>query len=57
MLILTQQRLQLLAPFAEWEGTDLKSLEKLLIAKPKENAPLIIFSQMAGPWLKIPWAP
>lgn len=43
------QRLQLLAPFAEWEGTDLKSLKLLIKAKGKCTTDHI---SMAGPWLK-----
>ncbi len=42
-------RLQLLAPFAEWEGTDLKSLKLLIKAKGKCTTDHI---SMAGPWLK-----
>ena len=40
-------RLQLLAPFAEWEGTDLKSLKLLIKAKGKCTTDHI---SMAGPW-------
>ena len=43
------QRLQLLAPFAEWEGTDLKGLKLLIKAKGKCTTDHI---SMAGPWLK-----
>ncbi len=43
------QRLQLLAPFAAWEGTDLKSLRLLIKAKGKCTTDHI---SMAGPWLK-----
>jgi aconitate hydratase len=43
------KRLQLLAPFAEWEGTDLKSLKLLIKAKGKCTTDHI---SMAGPWLK-----
>ncbi|NNV54767.1 aconitate hydratase [Limnovirga soli] len=43
------QRLQLLAPFAAWEGTDLKSLKLLIKAKGKCTTDHI---SMAGPWLK-----
>jgi aconitase A len=39
-------RLQLLAPFAEWEGTDLKSLKLLIKAKGKCTTDHI---SMAGP--------
>ncbi len=42
-------RLQLLAPFAAWEGTDLKSLKLLIKAKGKCTTDHI---SMAGPWLK-----
>ena len=42
-------RLQLLAPFHEWEGTDLKSLKLLIKAKGKCTTDHI---SMAGPWLK-----
>ena len=42
-------RLQLLAPFAEWEGTDLKGLKLLIKAKGKCTTDHI---SMAGPWLK-----
>ena len=42
-------RLQLLAPFPEWEGTDLKSLKLLIKAKGKCTTDHI---SMAGPWLK-----
>src|SRR5687768_14878925 len=43
------QRLQLLAPFASWEGTDLKGLKLLIKAKGKCTTDHI---SMAGPWLK-----
>ncbi|MBN8850949.1 MAG: aconitate hydratase [Sphingobacteriales bacterium 50-39] len=43
------QRLQLLAPFAPWEGTDLKGLRLLIKAKGKCTTDHI---SMAGPWLK-----
>jgi aconitate hydratase len=43
------QRLQLLAPFAAWEGTDLKGLLLLIKAKGKCTTDHI---SMAGPWLK-----
>ena len=43
------QRLQLLDPFAEWEGTDLKGLRLLIKAKGKCTTDHI---SMAGPWLK-----
>ncbi len=42
-------RLQLLAPFAAWEGTDLLSLKLLIKAKGKCTTDHI---SMAGPWLK-----
>ncbi|MBK8354443.1 MAG: aconitate hydratase [Saprospiraceae bacterium] len=42
-------RLQLLKPFAEWEGTDLKGLKLLIKAKGKCTTDHI---SMAGPWLK-----
>ena len=42
-------RLQLLAPFAAWEGTDLKGLNLLIKAKGKCTTDHI---SMAGPWLK-----
>ena len=42
-------RLQLLEPFAEWEGTDLKGLKLLIKAKGKCTTDHI---SMAGPWLK-----
>lgn len=42
-------RLQLLAPFAAWEGTDLKGLKVLIKAKGKCTTDHI---SMAGPWLK-----
>ena len=45
----TSKRLQLLAPFAEWEGTDLKGLKLLIKAKGKCTTDHI---SMAGPWLK-----
>lgn len=43
------KRLQLLAPFAPWEGTDLKGLRLLIKAKGKCTTDHI---SMAGPWLK-----
>jgi len=43
------QRLQLLAPFARWEGTDLYALKLLIKAKGKCTTDHI---SMAGPWLK-----
>ncbi len=43
------QRLQLLAPFLEWEGTDLTGLKLLIKAKGKCTTDHI---SMAGPWLK-----
>ncbi|TDH25578.1 aconitate hydratase [Segetibacter sp. 3557_3] len=43
------QRLQLLAPFPAWEGTDLKGLRLLIKAKGKCTTDHI---SMAGPWLK-----
>jgi aconitate hydratase len=43
------KRLQLLEPFAEWEGTDLKGLKLLIKAKGKCTTDHI---SMAGPWLK-----
>ncbi len=43
------QRLQLLAPFDSWEGTDLKGLKLLIKAKGKCTTDHI---SMAGPWLK-----
>lgn len=42
-------RLQLLAPFPAWEGTDLKGLRLLIKAKGKCTTDHI---SMAGPWLK-----
>ncbi|MCZ8155590.1 MAG: aconitate hydratase [Leptospira sp.] len=42
-------RLQLLAPFQKWEGTDLKGLKLLIKAKGKCTTDHI---SMAGPWLK-----
>lgn len=42
-------RLQLLEPFAVWEGTDLKGLHLLIKAKGKCTTDHI---SMAGPWLK-----
>ncbi|RFZ92081.1 aconitate hydratase [Mucilaginibacter conchicola] len=42
-------RLQLLAPFAPWEGTDLSGLKLLIKAKGKCTTDHI---SMAGPWLK-----
>jgi aconitate hydratase len=43
------QRLQLLAPFPAWEGTDLKGLKLLIKAKGKCTTDHI---SMAGPWLR-----
>jgi aconitate hydratase len=43
------KRLQLLYPFAAWEGTDLKDLRLLIKAKGKCTTDHI---SMAGPWLK-----
>ncbi len=43
------KRLQLLEPFAAWEGTDLKALKLLIKAKGKCTTDHI---SMAGPWLK-----
>lgn len=43
------QRLQLLAPFAAWEGTDITGLKLLIKAKGKCTTDHI---SMAGPWLK-----
>ena len=45
----TSKRLQLLEPFAAWEGTDLKGLRLLIKAKGKCTTDHI---SMAGPWLK-----
>ncbi len=45
----TSNRLQLLDPFAAWEGTDLKGLKLLIKAKGKCTTDHI---SMAGPWLK-----
>ncbi|SFW50426.1 aconitate hydratase [Chitinophaga sancti] len=45
----TSDRLQLLAPFTPWEGTDLKGLKLLIKAKGKCTTDHI---SMAGPWLK-----
>ena len=45
----TSDRLQLLAPFAAWEGHDLKGLKLLIKAKGKCTTDHI---SMAGPWLK-----
>lgn len=45
----TSDRLQLLEPFAEWEGTDLTGLKLLIKAKGKCTTDHI---SMAGPWLK-----
>ncbi len=45
----TSDRLQLLAPFAAWEGTDVTSLKLLIKAKGKCTTDHI---SMAGPWLK-----
>jgi aconitate hydratase len=46
---LDSKRLQLLYPFAAWEGTDLKGLKLLIKAKGKCTTDHI---SMAGPWLK-----
>ncbi len=45
----TSNRLQLLDPFAAWEGVDLKGLKLLIKAKGKCTTDHI---SMAGPWLK-----
>ena len=45
----TSDRLQLLEPFPEWEGTDLRGLKLLIKAKGKCTTDHI---SMAGPWLK-----
>ena len=45
----TSDRLQLLAPFAAWPGTDLTNLKLLIKAKGKCTTDHI---SMAGPWLK-----
>ncbi len=45
----TSSRLQLLDPFAAWEGTDLRGLRLLIKAKGKCTTDHI---SMAGPWLK-----
>ncbi len=45
----TSDRLQLLAPFAAWEGMDIKGLRLLIKAKGKCTTDHI---SMAGPWLK-----
>jgi len=45
----TSDRLQLLDPFAAWEGVDLKNLKLLIKAKGKCTTDHI---SMAGPWLK-----
>lgn len=45
----TSNRLQLLNPFAAWEGIDLKGLKLLIKAKGKCTTDHI---SMAGPWLK-----
>jgi aconitate hydratase len=46
---LDSKRLQLLAPFAPWEGIDLEGLKLLIKAKGKCTTDHI---SMAGPWLK-----
>lgn len=46
---LNSSRLQLLDPFAAWEGTDLNNLKLLIKAKGKCTTDHI---SMAGPWLK-----
>ncbi|WP_018615398.1 aconitate hydratase [Segetibacter koreensis] len=43
------QRLQLLAPFPQWEGTDIKGLRLLIKVRGKCTTDHI---SMAGPWLK-----
>lgn len=45
----SSQRLQLLSPFPEWEGTDLTGLRLLIKVKGKCTTDHI---SMAGPWLK-----
>ena len=45
----TSDRLQLLEPFAEWDGKDLKGMRLLIKAKGKCTTDHI---SMAGPWLK-----
>lgn len=45
----TSERLQLLSPFAPWEGTNLKGLKLLIKAKGKCTTDHI---SMAGPWLR-----
>lgn len=45
----TSSRLQLLAPFAAWEGTDIHGLKLLIKVKGKCTTDHI---SMAGPWLK-----
>lgn len=45
----SSSRLQLLDPFAKWEGSDLKGLKLLIKAKGKCTTDHI---SMAGPWLK-----
>ena len=45
----TSDRLQLLAPFPAWEGSDIKGLKLLIKAKGKCTTDHI---SMAGPWLK-----
>ena len=45
----SSERLQLLSPFAPWEGADLKGLKLLVKAKGKCTTDHI---SMAGPWLK-----
>jgi len=45
----TSKRLQLLYPFAAWEGTDLKGLQLLIKAQGKCTTDHI---SMAGPWLR-----
>ncbi len=49
LVAIDSKRLQLLAPFAPWEGTDLKGLKLLIKAKGKCTTDHI---SMAGPWLK-----
>ncbi len=49
VVAIDSKRLQLLAPFTAWEGTDLKGLKLLIKAKGKCTTDHI---SMAGPWLK-----
>ena len=48
------KRLQLLYPFAAWEGTDLKGLETSHQSERKCTTDHI---SMAGPLVEIPWTP